>query len=74
MENAEQLGFIVKDSEKYAPVPFTTITVNTTIEDLAGFAIAHGTTYKILQLMNPWIRGKFLPVKAGDGYTISLPR
>jgi membrane-bound lytic murein transglycosylase D len=73
IENAEQLGFIVKDSEKYPAVPFKTIIVDATIPDLAAFAIDHGTTYKILILMNPWIRGKFLPVKPGHSYTIKLP-
>jgi membrane-bound lytic murein transglycosylase D len=73
MENADKLGFSVKDDEKYEEPPSKTVTVSTSIPDLAQYAINNGTTYKMLKAMNPWIRGKSLTVSGGRTYTLKLP-
>lgn len=74
LENAEQYGFLVKDEDKYARVPYRAIVVKNTIPDLAEFAIDNGTSYKIIRLMNPWLRGRALTVRPGHTYTIKLPQ
>jgi hypothetical protein len=73
LENAQSLGFNVSEEEKYDAVPFKTITVSTTIPDLAKFAIDNGTTYKMLRNLNPWLKGKSLAVAKGATYVIKLP-
>jgi len=73
IENAEELGFNVDDEEKYQPIPTKTITVNSSVPDLAQFAISNGTTYKMLRVMNPWLKGKSLTVSHGKSYLIKLP-
>lgn len=73
LENAADLGFVLKDEEKYPVVPFRTVTVNSTIPNLAQFARDSGTTYKMLRLMNPWLRGRSLTVTGGKSYAIKLP-
>jgi hypothetical protein len=73
MENAEQLGFDIDEEEKYAPVPFKTVTVSSTIPDLAQYAIQQGTTYKMLREMNPWIKGRSLTASKSKSYEIRLP-
>ena len=73
LENAEQMGFKVSDTDLYSEVPHRTVTVTSTIGNLAQFAIDNGTTYKVLRLMNPWIRGRSLPVGSGKSYDIKLP-
>jgi len=73
LENADALGFKMSDAEKYGEIPYRTITVTATIGNLADFAIQNGTTYKILRLMNPWLRGRSLPVKSGSAYVVRLP-
>ncbi|HEX6334942.1 MAG TPA: lytic transglycosylase domain-containing protein [Flavisolibacter sp.] len=73
MENADQLGFVVKDAEKYPDIPVRHVTVTSTIPDLAQFAISNGTTYKMLRVLNPWLKGKSLPVSRGKTYVVSLP-
>jgi membrane-bound lytic murein transglycosylase D len=73
LEHAEELGFTVADEEKYEPVPESVVTVSSSIPDLAAFAISNGTSYKILKLMNPWIKGKSLSVAKGKTYAIKLP-
>jgi hypothetical protein len=73
IENADELGFNVADEEKYQPVPAKTVTVTSSIPDLAQFAINNGTTYKMLRVLNPWIKGKSLTVRNGKSYIIKLP-
>ncbi|RYF85384.1 MAG: lytic transglycosylase domain-containing protein [Chitinophagaceae bacterium] len=73
LENADALGFKVDDKDLYSEIPVRTVTVTSSIPNLAQFAIDNGTTYKILRLLNPWIRGKSLPVKSGKSYTVKLP-
>ena len=73
LENADELGFAVTDDQKYEPVSSREVEVSSTIPDLAQFAINNGTSYKILKLMNPWIKGKSLSVSGGKTYIIKLP-
>ena len=73
LENAPALGFVVKDEEKYAPVPARTITVSASIPNLALFASANGTTYKMLRQLNPWLHGRSLTVRSGNSYVLKLP-
>lgn len=74
LENAEQLGFVVDDEEKYAPIPSSTVVVTSTIPDLAAFAIQNGTNYKVLRTMNPWIKSNSLSVAGGKRYELQLPK
>lgn len=73
LENADALGFKLNEAERYAEIPYRTVNVTTSIANLAQFALDNGTTYKILRLMNPWIRGRSLTVNAGKTYVIKLP-
>ena len=72
-ENAASLGFNVEDEEKYQPLETRQVTVNSSIPDLAKFAIDNGTTYKMLRLLNPWIKGRSLNVSGGRQYVLQLP-
>ena len=73
MENAEKLGYSLPEEEKYHQENYSTFTVKSSIPNLAEFALDHGTTYKILHWMNPWIKGHSLSVKGGKTYTLKLP-
>ncbi|MDQ3682148.1 MAG: hypothetical protein M3352_03630 [Bacteroidota bacterium] len=73
MENAEDLGFHLKENEVYPVIPFKTATVTSTIPNLAEYALANGTNFKMLRQMNPWLRGRTLIVKSGKKYELKLP-
>jgi hypothetical protein len=73
MENAKDFGFVLDEADKYHPVPHKTVTVTSSIPNLAEFARQNGTRFKILRLMNPWLRGRSLMVGKGESYTIKLP-
>lgn len=71
--NPSVYGFYPNDDNLYLPLIYTTITVNETITDLAGFARKHGLSYKLLKVFNPWLRSNKLPVAAGKSYQIKIP-
>src|SRR5215213_3045687 len=73
LENGARLGFNVDDQEKYQPVQTKTVTVSSSISDLAQFAIDNRTSYKMLRVLNPWLKGKSLTVSNGRTYIIKLP-
>jgi len=73
MENPEAFGFRVTDEEKYPVWKTTSMDINNAIPDFALFAKEHGTNYKILKILNPWLRESFLTNAKGKSYTIQLP-
>ena len=66
-------GYHLRKSDLYPPIPVNKITVDTSITDLPSFAIAKGTTFKILKTLNPWLLGSTLTNKTGKKYIIQLP-
>lgn len=73
MENAKKLGFLTDGEDLYQPYQTRSVTIINTIPDLTDFAIKNGTTYRMLRILNPWLRGRSLPVRSGKNYTILLP-
>ena len=74
MENPSDYGFSLKKSEYYTNTPNVNISVDTTISDLAEFALQNGTNYKTVRLLNPWIRDDHLIVKQGEKLVIEVPK
>lgn len=73
ISNAANYGFILTDEDTYKPIPFVNETVTGSIDNLAQYAINKGTNYKMLKLMNPWLRDRKLTVRAGDSFVVQLP-
>jgi hypothetical protein len=73
LQNATSLGFVVKEEERYPAIPVRTVSVSTSIPNLARFAQVNGTTYKMLRQLNPWIKGRSLTVRSGTTHIIKLP-
>lgn len=67
-------GFHIPDEEAYQPLATKDVTVSSTIQNLAEFARSNGTTYKMLHVLNPWLRGQSLTVNAGSSYVVKLPQ
>jgi hypothetical protein len=66
-------GFTLAKEDYYEPFPCTEVSVNYPIKDLAKFAFEKGTNYKMLKLLNPWLRDNFLNSKEGKTYVIKIP-
>ncbi|MCS6917730.1 MAG: lytic transglycosylase domain-containing protein [Chitinophagales bacterium] len=73
LQNPQQYGFILNPEDEYTPVEYRTVTVDTSISSLPDFARQHGTTYKTLRMLNPWLISYSLTNKERKTYEIKLP-
>ncbi len=71
--DAHRFGYEVGKGDVYKPLKIRSVAVDTTVRNLAQFAIDNGTTYRMLKQLNPWLRERKLTVKAGKRYVIDLP-
>ena len=73
LQNPEKYGFDIKEEEKYKPIEFTEVILDSSAEDLADYAAGLGINYFILKMYNPWLRDNSLTNKIRTAYTIKLP-
>jgi len=73
LEDPEGYGFHLSKKDLYKPVPYRTITVNGPVTDFADFAKEHGTNYKLLKFLNPWLRDNNLTNSRMKEYEIRIP-
>jgi membrane-bound lytic murein transglycosylase D len=73
ISTASSWGYILHSEDVYQPLKIQTLLVDTAIPNLAVFAEANGSNYKVLKVMNPWLRARNLPAKKGKTYEIELP-
>ncbi|MEJ7680636.1 MAG: lytic transglycosylase domain-containing protein [Segetibacter sp.] len=73
MSNTKEMGYMVNDENGYQPYNTRSVNISATIPNLARWALYNKTTYKMLKLLNPWMRGKSLIVKRGKSYMVKLP-
>ena len=74
MESPEKYGFFIAKSEKYPIIPVKIVEVKGSIPDLVVYAKNQGTNYKILKLLNPWLRNSALRNPFGKTYQIKIPK
>lgn len=72
MQNPEQYGFVYKEKDLYPEIKTRTIEVDTTINDLCAFGKEVTGTYKMLKILNPWLRDTKLSNKHGKKYQIKV--
>ncbi|MCK5067267.1 MAG: lytic transglycosylase domain-containing protein [Bacteroidales bacterium] len=72
-EDPEAYGFTLSEKDLYHEIPAYTIEVDSAVADFADFAAEHGTNYKILKYLNPWLRDNKLANPSRKTYEIVLP-
>lgn len=73
MQNPAKYGYDIPQNELYKMINTKKVEVNTSIENLADWAIEQGINYKILKVHNPWLRDIKLKNSTGKTYTIEIP-
>lgn len=68
-----QYGFHFRPKDLYEPYKTYTVKVDTSVSDFALFAFQNGVNYKILKILNPWIRDTYLTNPSRKEYEIKLP-
>ncbi|MBK3517058.1 lytic transglycosylase domain-containing protein [Carboxylicivirga marina] len=73
LSHPEIYGFHVKNEDLYPGIQTSSIEVKTGVKNFADFAIEHGTTYKELKDLNPWLREAYLTNSSKKTYVLDLP-
>jgi hypothetical protein len=73
VEHPEDYGFFINPDEKYNIPKTKSIEVKTSIADLGDWARRNGTTYRMLKVLNPWLRSSTLTNKLNKIYYIEIP-
>lgn len=66
-------GFHLRQKDLYPPYRTRRVELDPPVADLNAYASAHGTNYKVLKLLNPWLRDNTLSDHQGKTYTVLLP-
>ncbi len=74
INNHEDFGFYVDSDTKYSMANLKTVSITSSISDLADFAHEQGTTYRLLKYYNPWLISSKLTLKPGQEYFIKVPK
>jgi hypothetical protein len=71
-ENPQKYGFYLTPGDLYPPLKCYEVQVDTAISSIASFAQHFNTNYKMIKLLNPWLRESYLPNKTRKKYTIKI--
>jgi hypothetical protein len=66
-------GFDLGKEDLYPELRFYEVKVDSSVTDFSTFAGRFGTNYKMLKLLNPWLRKPFLYAVPGKEYRIKIP-
>ena len=69
----EKYGFKIAEKDLFPELKYFEVKVDTAITDFSAFAGKFGTNYKILKLLNPWLRKPYLTPKPNKEYLIKIP-
>jgi hypothetical protein len=73
LEAPRDYGFYLKADDYYPPLSnYRTVTVETSIPDLADFAAKQGISYRQLKIYNPWLVDQSLTVDRNT-YEVKIP-
>lgn len=73
INDPESFGFIIDKSDLYPELDYYEVKVDTAVSDFSAFAKNFGTNYKMLKLLNPWLRKPYLTPKPDKEYLIKIP-
>jgi len=71
--NPESYGFKISEKDLFPEFNYYEVKVDTAVSDFSAFARKFGTNYKILKLLNPWLRKPYLTPKTNKEYMIKIP-
>lgn len=73
MQHPQDYGYHVRRCDTYPELAYEEVPLTGQNVDLVQFAADHGTTYKVLRTMNPWLTSATLKNKAARSYTVRIP-
>lgn len=74
LSNPNKYGFYFRPQDLYPVDEFNILEVDSAVKDFAIFAMEQGINYKILKVMNPWLRQSYLNNPTGKTYQLKIPK
>jgi hypothetical protein len=67
-------GFLIRPADRFVPFDdYTEVSVSDAAIDWPALARSHGTSYKMLRELNPWIRDYTYTNTARRTFTVKIP-
>jgi membrane-bound lytic murein transglycosylase D len=73
ISDPERYGFYILKEDLYPELKYYEVKVDTAVSNFSAFAEKCGTNYKMLKLLNPWLRKPYLTHSPGKSYTLKIP-
>ncbi len=73
LNNPQAYGFYLKESEYYKPIECKEVLVKGSIDNWSTFAAQHNTNFKMIKMLNEWIRSNKLNNKQKKTYKVLVP-
>ena len=73
MNNPAEYGFYIKESQKFKPIKYKEVVVKDCITNWSDFAAKHNTNFKMIKMLNEWIRSNKLDNKYKKSYKVLVP-
>jgi membrane-bound lytic murein transglycosylase D len=74
LDNPARSGYMIGSDDTYKAYKVKKVPVTTSINSLVQFAMEHGTNYKMIKTLNPWLRDKSLKNTSGKLYEVLVPK
>jgi hypothetical protein len=73
LENPQKYGFVLRKKDLYPQIPIEQLQVDSSITNIADFSQKLGLNYKLIKLLNPWLRQNTLDNKEKKKFVIEIP-
>ncbi|MEI8202581.1 MAG: lytic transglycosylase domain-containing protein [Bacteroidota bacterium] len=73
LQKPSDYGFYLRNKDLYQAIPTYKVSVDSSVSNLADFAVKNKTTYKVLKQFNPWLRDRKLTNKTKKQYIFTFP-
>jgi hypothetical protein len=73
ISNPTKYGFYFRPQDLYPVEEYKIVELNKPVKDFAIYAQEQGINYKILKVLNPWLRQSYLSNPNGKTYQIKIP-
>lgn len=73
MQKPSNYGFKLRTEDMYQPIPTFEAFCDSSIDDLSQWALEQGINYKVLKILNPWLRNSQLKNTEKRTYQIKIP-
>lgn len=73
LENPKNYGFNLSEKDRYEPIKYKTVSVDSSVSNYTDFALQQGINYKIFRICNPWLRERSLKNPNKKKYFFKIP-